>query len=79
MKNAQAALQAALQTGYTETWNSGDHRVAPYVTKAFNPTNVLAHADQFLQWLDEKDSEEESRASLEQRVSRLEGHQGMQR
>lgn len=75
MKNAQAALQAALQTGYTETWNSGDHRIPAYVTKTFNPTNVLAHADKFLQWLDEKDGAEENRASLEQRVARLEGAQ----
>lgn len=72
--NAQAALAAALQTGYTMTWRSGDGRnVPPSECKTFDPKNVEAHAEHFLRWLDEKDGQQEERASLEQRVSRLEG------
>lgn len=71
--NAQAALAAALHTGYTETTTYGDGRsVMPRVEKTFDPEHVKAHAERFLKWLDEKDGQQEERASLEQRVSRLE-------
>lgn len=72
--NAQAALNAALHTGYTGTTTYGDGRsVMPRVQKTFKPEHVTAHAEYYLKWLDEKDGQQEERASLEQRVTRLEG------
>jgi len=71
--NAQAALAAALHTGYTEITTYGDGRsVTPRVEKTFKPEHITAHAEHFLKWLDEKDGQQEEHASLEQRVSRLE-------
>lgn len=71
--NAQAALAAALHTGYTETTQFGDGSNLPRtVKKVFDPKNVEAHAEHFLRWLDKQDGLQEERASLEQRVGRLE-------